>query len=229
MNAERMSEFATSMRNCETRSVTRSDGYRTRQTTLEWSYEDFVRTLYSDKYVVSELSKHIGIDSESHEWMWCFSPVWMGVDSRFVGLSERVEYLLDHGLPEGWSDQMMGRTIPSYFTGAMVIDFKPIRKAESMATLVSDMLFTGKQRYKRSVVSKGNLNRSKNTGSKVSMSKLGGIQYDRQIWLWVLSRFSFLTNYTAGKFAIWFRGNKLPRKNMAGNGSIPKNTNDFSS
>lgn len=48
------------------------------------------------------------IYSSSPEWEWCFSYYWMYVDNTPEGAAKRILYLLEHGLPKNWRDQMNG-------------------------------------------------------------------------------------------------------------------------
>lgn len=43
-------------------------------------------------------------------WAWCFSAEWAHVDDTPLGASQRIEWLLEHGLPHDWEDQMEGAT-----------------------------------------------------------------------------------------------------------------------
>ena len=43
------------------------------------------------------------------EWQWCFGSSWTGSDNTPIGAAKRIMYLLKHGLPEDWRDQMLGR------------------------------------------------------------------------------------------------------------------------
>jgi len=50
------------------------------------------------------------------EWEWCFSPLWTETDNTPKGAALRIEWLLKHGLPEGWYRQMKGKTPLCYTT-----------------------------------------------------------------------------------------------------------------
>lgn len=52
--------------------------------------------------------KFTGLDPELEEWDWCFSLIWSEVDNTPIGASKRIQWLLDHGLPENWEDQKEG-------------------------------------------------------------------------------------------------------------------------
>jgi len=41
---------------------------------------------------------------------WCFSGDWMHTDNTPKGAALRIEWLLEHGLPEDWGSQMEGDT-----------------------------------------------------------------------------------------------------------------------
>lgn len=46
----------------------------------------------------------------SGKWKWCFSTYWKQIDNTPTGAAERIEWLLNHGLPEDWYEQMTGET-----------------------------------------------------------------------------------------------------------------------
>ena len=39
---------------------------------------------------------------DSKEWAWCFDEAWEDVDNTPIGAAQRIQYLLDNGLPELW-------------------------------------------------------------------------------------------------------------------------------
>lgn len=41
---------------------------------------------------------------------WCFSGIWDDVDNTPIGASKRIQWLLDHGLPQDWKAQMNGES-----------------------------------------------------------------------------------------------------------------------
>lgn len=43
------------------------------------------------------------------EWRWCFGSWWKNSDNTPIGAAKRIVYMLEHGLPEYWIDQMLGR------------------------------------------------------------------------------------------------------------------------
>ena len=43
------------------------------------------------------------------EWEWCFGCQWIFIDNTPTGAALRIEWLLNHGLPENWMSQMYGR------------------------------------------------------------------------------------------------------------------------
>ncbi len=45
-----------------------------------------------------------GLDSE--EWDWCFCGGWVYVDNTPKGAAKRIEYLLNHGVPETAKEQL---------------------------------------------------------------------------------------------------------------------------
>jgi len=53
------------------------------------------------------------IDNEN-EWSWCFDSSWEKTDNTPTGASKRIEYLINHGLPDDWKKQMNGITKLSY-------------------------------------------------------------------------------------------------------------------
>ena len=50
----------------------------------------------------------------SPEEEWCFSPWWRYVDNTPHGAAERINYLLNKGLPKDWKDQMYKKVPLSY-------------------------------------------------------------------------------------------------------------------
>ena len=42
------------------------------------------------------------------EWDWCFASKWKTTDNTPTGAALRIEWLLNHGLPENWYYQMYG-------------------------------------------------------------------------------------------------------------------------
>jgi hypothetical protein len=49
-----------------------------------------------------------GIKLMSPEWGWCFSKYWYFSDNTPDGAADRIEWLLNRGLPDDWSQQMLG-------------------------------------------------------------------------------------------------------------------------
>ena len=43
------------------------------------------------------------------EWAWCFGYAWAKTDNTPIGAALRIEWLLNHGLPDEWDCQMYGR------------------------------------------------------------------------------------------------------------------------
>jgi hypothetical protein len=48
------------------------------------------------------------ISDGSDEWEWCFSGAWAPTDDTPAGAADRIEILLNCGLPENWEEQMDG-------------------------------------------------------------------------------------------------------------------------
>lgn len=42
------------------------------------------------------------------DWQWCFSPLWLTVDDTPQGAAKRIRYLLEHGVPEDFVEQIDG-------------------------------------------------------------------------------------------------------------------------
>jgi hypothetical protein len=55
-----------------------------------------------------------GIGFMDNEWNWCFHGMWNEVDNTPIGASKRIKYLIEHGLPENWREQMNGEAPLSY-------------------------------------------------------------------------------------------------------------------
>ena len=49
-----------------------------------------------------------GIGSWMKEWNWCFDFQWHNTDNTPTGAADRIEWLLNNGLPENWPAQMSG-------------------------------------------------------------------------------------------------------------------------
>lgn len=49
-----------------------------------------------------------GLDMLSGEWDWIFGQNWAFTDNTPRGAAQRAYWLLDHGLPDDWHEQMMG-------------------------------------------------------------------------------------------------------------------------
>jgi hypothetical protein len=47
-------------------------------------------------------------------WDWCFDARWKHTDNMPEGAALRMEWLVEHGLPKDWQDQMIGNTKPCY-------------------------------------------------------------------------------------------------------------------
>ena len=43
-----------------------------------------------------------------NQWAWCFSTDWTDADNTPEGAALRIEWLLSHGLPEDWYEQLKG-------------------------------------------------------------------------------------------------------------------------
>ena len=50
-----------------------------------------------------------GLLGVEDEWSWCFGSTWSKTDNTPAGAALRIEWLLNHGLPENWKNQMYGR------------------------------------------------------------------------------------------------------------------------
>ena len=50
-----------------------------------------------------------GLLGVEDEWSWCFDSTWKTTDNTPMGAALRIEWLLNHGLPENWKNQMYGR------------------------------------------------------------------------------------------------------------------------
>lgn len=55
-----------------------------------------------------------GLIAKTLEWQWCFGSDWVNCDNTPIGASKRIEYFLNHGLPEDWNEQFTGRATQSY-------------------------------------------------------------------------------------------------------------------
>ncbi len=46
----------------------------------------------------------------SNDWYWCFSADWASTDNAALSAATRIDWLIEHGLPEDWHDQMIGKS-----------------------------------------------------------------------------------------------------------------------
>lgn len=49
-----------------------------------------------------------GLDILSQEWDWLFDEDWKRIDNTPKGAAQRAYYLLEHGLPKNWREQING-------------------------------------------------------------------------------------------------------------------------
>ncbi len=49
-----------------------------------------------------------GLGWWSGTWHWCFSSYWKQIDNTPTGAAQRIEWLLNNGLPQNWSNQLEG-------------------------------------------------------------------------------------------------------------------------
>lgn len=42
------------------------------------------------------------------EWGWCFGEGWVAADNTVHGAAARIEWMLEHGVPEDWEYQQCG-------------------------------------------------------------------------------------------------------------------------
>ena len=49
-----------------------------------------------------------GLSRFSGMWLWCFDSVWYVIDNTPTGAAARIRYLINHGLPENWKEQLNG-------------------------------------------------------------------------------------------------------------------------
>jgi len=59
-------------------------------------------------------SDFTGLDSFSDEWRYLFFGLWTAVDNTPTGAAKRIRYLIEHGLPEDWHEQIEGKAPLSY-------------------------------------------------------------------------------------------------------------------
>jgi hypothetical protein len=78
---------------------------------------DNIPTLWNDEINFTEWStNYTGIALRESEWIWCFDSLWNQTDNTPTGAAHRIEWLLNHGLPEDWFEQMTGKTPLIYRT-----------------------------------------------------------------------------------------------------------------
>lgn len=49
-----------------------------------------------------------GLSDSEDSWYWCFGWRWAHSDNTPTGAADRIEWLLENGLPENWRAQMSG-------------------------------------------------------------------------------------------------------------------------
>jgi len=54
----------------------------------------------------------------SDEGLWCFSGEWDATDNTPQGAGKRIFWLLEHGVPEDWEEQIFGEADLCYESGA---------------------------------------------------------------------------------------------------------------
>ena len=52
---------------------------------------------------------YTGLIAGESEWVWCFDSNWKPIDNTATGAADRIKWLLNHGLPEDWLEQMNGK------------------------------------------------------------------------------------------------------------------------
>ena len=45
---------------------------------------------------------------DEDNWLWCFSSGWELVDNTPEGAAERIDYMLQNGVPDNWEEQLHG-------------------------------------------------------------------------------------------------------------------------
>ena len=60
----------------------------------------------------------MGIPFYSDEGLWCFSGEWDATDNTPQGAGKRIFWLLEHGVPEDWEEQIFGEADLCYESGA---------------------------------------------------------------------------------------------------------------
>ena len=74
------------------------EGLESQTEDLHYNREYGCWCVHFDKYC----ERVFGLYIFHPEWEWCFSPRWKDVDNTPKGAARRIEYLVRHGVPEGW-------------------------------------------------------------------------------------------------------------------------------
>jgi hypothetical protein len=97
-NEEKVTALPPSSPECST--VACAAGHATYLIESKWPGEGFIE--YTCRV--------FGIHVDSDEWDWVFGMYWRFTDDSPIGAADRIDWLLEHGLPEDSEDQMNGIT-----------------------------------------------------------------------------------------------------------------------
>ena len=75
------------------------DYLRSGKLRADFEYEFWL--LYSERI--------FGIEFGTDKWDWCFSGLWHKTDNTPEGAADRIEWVLENGLPDNWLEQMCGK------------------------------------------------------------------------------------------------------------------------
>lgn len=71
--------------------------------------ENIIKNYLDENYVILFHKWSLNFTGlRGNEWDWCFGASWYKVDNTPIGASKRINYLLEHGLPKNWYEQMIG-------------------------------------------------------------------------------------------------------------------------
>ena len=65
---------------------------------------------FKDENWLDYSERIFGISMFSKEWCWCFSSSWHPIDNMPQGAADRIEWMLEHGVPDNYSEQMFGES-----------------------------------------------------------------------------------------------------------------------
>lgn len=56
----------------------------------------------------SYIERVFGLHFDTKAWRWCFAPYWVKGDDTALGAAQRIDWMLDNGVPDNYWGQMRG-------------------------------------------------------------------------------------------------------------------------